>query len=390
MVRICVIAYTDYAADARVRRAAEALVHRGDEVRVICPLTRLVDGCTEQSGVRLHPVRGVPYTSASHPFTYVRRYLIFVLLAAVHALRLHLKHRFDVVHVHTMPDFLIFSALGPKLLGAKLILDVHDLMPELYASKFGLDKSHWIIRGLKAVERTSVHLADAAVAVHEPHLEALVSHGNPADKFTIIMNLPDPAIFRHHNNGKASAGDFTLIYHGTVGTRHGLDIAVRAVALARRQIPVVGLRIIGDGDDFARVSALVDELGIGHCVRLEQGFRRIEDIVPAIESATVGVVPIVDDPFTRYMLPLKLLEYVAVGIPVISSSTSTIRAYFSDEMLAFTPAGDPDRLAARIVELYHSPAKRRRLVAEASTFTETHHWAKEKEGYYQLIDRLVA
>lgn len=389
MARVCMIAYTDYAADARVRRAAEALVQRGDEVRVICPLTSLIEARAETSAVILHPTRAVAYAAASNPFSYVRRYLTFLIVAAVHALRLHLKHRFDVVHVHTMPDFLIFSALGPKLLGAKLILDVHDLTPELYASKFGLSESHWIIRVLKTVERASVRLADAAIAVHQPHLDALISHGNPSDKFTIVMNVPDPAIFRHRN-GHAPPDDFTLIYHGTVGARHGLDVAVRAVALARRQVPDVKLRIIGDGDDFARVNALVDELGVRESVQLEQGFRRLEDMVPAIERASVGIVPIVDDPFTRYMLPLKLLEYVAVGIPVISSSTSTIRAYFSDEMLALTPSGDAENLAARIVELYNDPAKRTKLANEASRFTEDHHWAKEKQDYYQLIDRLVA
>lgn len=388
MARVCVIAYTDYAADARVRRAAEALVQRGDDVRVICPLTGLLEGRSELSGVVLHPTRAVSYTAASNPLIYIRRYLTFLTVAAFHALRLHLKHRFDVIHVHTMPDFLVFSALGPKLMGAKVILDVHDLMPELYSSKFGLDESHLIIKGLKLVERASVRFADAAVAVHEPHLDALIAHGNPRAKFTIVMNLPDPAIFRHQN-GHPPATHFTLLYHGTVGARHGLDVAVRAIALARRQVPNVKLQIIGDGDDFPRVRALVDDLGLAGAVELEQGFRQIEDIVPAIQRATVGVVPIHDDPFTRYMLPLKLLEYVALGLPVISSSTSTIRSYFSAEMLAFTAAGDPENLAARIVELYTEPAKRASLVAEASKFTDTHHWATEKQGYYQIIDRLV-
>ena len=78
---------------------------------------------------------------------------------------------------------------------------------------------------------------------------------------------------------------------------------------------------------------------------LEQGYRPIEDVIPMLERATVGVVPIVDDPFTKYMLPVKLLEYVALGMPVIASSTPTIRAYFSDEMLAFYAPGDADALA---------------------------------------------
>ena len=88
------------------------------------------------------------------------------------------------------------------------------------------------------------------------------------------------------------------------------------------------------------VRRLVDELGVSETVRLEQGCRPIEDVIPVLERASVGVVPIVDDPFTKYMLPVKLLEYVALGMPVIASSTSTIRAHFSDEMLAFTPPGD--------------------------------------------------
>ena len=49
--------------------------------------------------------------------------------------RLHLKHAYDVIHVHNMPDFLVFSALFPKLLGAKVILEVQDVSPELMAAK---------------------------------------------------------------------------------------------------------------------------------------------------------------------------------------------------------------------------------------------------------------
>jgi len=388
MARVCVIVYTDYAADTRVRRAAEALAARGDDVTVLCPQSPSLVGRAELSGVRLLPTGPLGYTSADNPLTYVLLYISFVLAAGVRALRLHLRRRFDVVHVHTMPDFLVFSALGPRLLGARVILDVHDLMPELYASKFGLPMSHWIIRGLKWVERLSVRFADAAVAVHRPHLDALVAHGNPRDKFTIVMNLPDPDMFRRRN-GAEETSDFTLVYHGMVGTRNGLDVAVRAVRLVHDDIPGLRLRIIGDGDDFGRVKSLVDQLGVAETVRLEQGYRPIEDVIPVLERASVGVVPIVDDPFTKYMLPVKLLEYVALGMPVIASSTQTIRAHFSDQMLAFAPPGDAEALAARILELYRDPAKRSRLAAEADRFTDQHNWPREKTRYYQLVDSMV-
>ena len=130
-------------------------------------------------------------------------------------------------------------------------------------------------------------------------------------------------------------------------------------------------------------------MDVAATVRLEQGLRPIEEVIPDLESATVGVVPIVDDPFTKYMLPVKLLEYVALGMPVIASSTATIRAYFSESMLAFTQPGDAEALAGRIIELYKDPNRRRALTTEADKFTAEHNWPREKTRYYQLVDSMV-
>jgi glycosyltransferase involved in cell wall biosynthesis len=128
---------------------------------------------------------------------------------------------------------------------------------------------------------------------------------------------------------------------------------------------------------------------VGDVVRLEQGMRPIEQIVPLILEADVGVVPIIDDPFTQYMLPVKLLEYVAVGIPSIASRTATIEAYFDDTMVAFTRPGDPEDLAAQVRALYRDPARRERLALAANRFNEAHSWERERETYYQLVDSLA-
>jgi glycosyltransferase involved in cell wall biosynthesis len=346
--RVCMIAYTNYPADTRVRRYAEALVERGDEVDVVCPRVPALAGVRELSGARLHTVRDFDYEGSARPADYARRYAAFVLAAAATTLRLHWRRRYDVIHVHTMPDFLVFSALGPKLLGARVVLDVHDLTPELYASKFDVGEAHRLVRLLTAVERRCVRFAHRAVAVHRPHLEALVRHGNPEEKFTVIVNRPDPALFTPRN-GAGPSGPFTLIYHGMVGSRHGIDVAVRAVALARERVPALQLRVIGDGDFFPSVRRLVGELGVEDSVKLEQGLRPIEEIIPLVRGASVGIVPIHDDPFTRYMLPVKLLEYVALGLPVIASATETISAHFDANTICLVPPGDHDALADRIV-----------------------------------------
>jgi glycosyltransferase involved in cell wall biosynthesis len=389
MARACMVAFTDYPVDTRVRREAEALVARGDEVDFICLRTPSLGDRRTMNGVSLHPVMSFDYRDGGRPRDYVRRYVTFQLAALVRILRLHMRRRYDVVHVNTMPDSLVFSALGAKLLGAKVILDVHDLMPELYASKFGLDEAHWVIRLLRAVERRSIAFADRAIAVHRPHLDALIRHGNPAEKFTIVMNVPDPKLFRPLA-ARATASRFVLIYHGTVGSRHGLDVAVRAVALARETVPDVELRIIGDGDYFPHVRALVEQLGVEDWVRLEQRFVPIEELLPTINEAAVGLVPILDDPFTQYMLPVKLLEYVALGIPVIASDTRTIRSHFTDDMLCFAAPGDASDLAAKIVALHGDPERRARLAAAAGRFNDAHTWEREKERYLALVDSLAA
>jgi glycosyltransferase involved in cell wall biosynthesis len=179
------------------------------------------------------------------------------------------------------------------------------------------------------------------------------------------------------------------VYHGTISQRHGLEVAVRAVAQARRQVDGLEFLVLGDGDDVDRIARLTSELGIRANVTVRRGFVPIEQLPQVLADADVGVVPIYDDPFTRFMLPVKLLEYAALGIPAICTSTETIRAYFDDTMVRFVAPGDPDDLAAAIVELYRDPERRQRLSDGARLFDERHGWEAERSRYYELIDSLV-
>ena len=288
-----------------------------------------------------------------------------------------------------MPDYLVAAAAYPKLMGAKVLLDVHDLVPELYAAKFDVEETSAVIKLMKFVERRSVAFADHALAVHHPHLDALVRHGNPEQKFSVVMNAPDPRFFPRRSVAPSASDPFVLLYHGTISRRHGLENAVRAVEIARRTYDDIRLEIVGDGDNVERLSALVDELDLRDAVEIQRGLRPIEQLKPFFDRASVGIVPIVDNAFTCYMLPVKLLEYVALGIPVISSSTPTIRAYFDETMVSFFHAGDETDLAAKIVALRADPELRSRLVRQAGTFLERHSWERERGRYCDLVESLA-
>ena len=389
MVRVCMVAYTDYPTDTRVRREAESLVERGDIVDVICLGHRDEANPEYKNGVKMIKI-SVPRYQGSKSGRYIASYLYFFCAALIRLTRMQLKYSYQVIQVHTMPDFMVFTAIVPKLLGAKVILDVHDLMPELYQSKFGSNKRHLTIRFLKWVERRSIRFAHRAIAVHQPHLEALCSHGNPSQKFTVLLNVPDIKVFANQGNSQPqNHPGLELIYHGMVAKRNGLEIAIRAISMLKDELKQLKLKIIGDGDDILRLSELVTELGLLDIVQIIRGMMSLEKLVPIINDADVGIVPILYDEFTRYMLPTKLLEYVAMGKPVICSRTATIEAFFNDTMVQFVSPGNVSELAGAIRELYEHPEKRRLLSVAANQFTREYNWEKQKQAYYQLIDSLV-
>jgi glycosyltransferase involved in cell wall biosynthesis len=388
MARICMIAYSDYISDSRIRREAESLSERGDEVDCIClPHGNRAEEAT-LNGVHLYPLDIRRYRGQStlqYMLSYIRFFLKTFLLVTSRYLRIH----YDLIQVHTMPDFMVFAALVPRLLGVAVILDVHDLMPELYISKFHLDRNHPLIRAITFIERASIRFAHQAIAVHRPHLKALVSHHNPPEKFEIVMNTPDPAIFvrRKPRRGNRSC---KLVYHGTVSRRHGLELAIRAVARAQNEIGNLELSIIGDGDDLDRLVRLSTELGLEGSVTFTRRSVPVSALPALLSDADIGLVPFQRDDFTRYMLPVKLMEYVALGIPVIATRTTTIQGYFDDSMIRYINGDSVEELARAIIDLNADPMRCAKMVASAEDFAQRYHWDTQKLVYHRIIDALVA
>jgi glycosyltransferase involved in cell wall biosynthesis len=391
MDHICMIAYTDYRTDTRVRREAEALASRGDNVTVISLAPASGERINCIKGVCIQQVRVSRYRG-SNPARYLASYLAFFLLAAARLSFLHLRRRFQVVQVHTLPDFMVFTAFLPKLLGAKVILDLHDLSPELYRSKFGLGEAHPFIRLVTWIERASIAFADRGIAVNKVHLEALLCHGNQGRKFSVLLNLPDTDLFSRECSPRPTRNGtgLKLVYHGTLAHRHGLGVLLQAMALLRDEIEGLELQIIGEGDDLPNLFRLAEELDLSGKVHFLQGFFPPEEIIPLIREADVGVVPFLLDDFTRTMLPVKLLEYVALGLPAISARSETVEAYFDSTMVAYFKPGDPADLAEVIRSLARNRAWREELCARAERFNQEFAWERHKMIYLQLIDELCA
>lgn len=382
--RFLIIAYTTYLHDGRVKRHAEALAERGDHVDVISLAS---DEPPVINGVNVIGLP-MPRYRGSSKSAYLRSYIRFFAMAANKAARMSLKHPYDVVIVCTMPDAVIVCAILPKLLGSKVVLDVHDTMPELYRDKFGGTRGLVGAKLLMVEERMSSWWADCVLAVHDLHSERLQAAGVPARKIRVVMNTPDRRYFHAHRNGHPKSNDFTMVCHGTVTARLGFDLAIKALDSLRIDIPDLRLRVIGQGDQLAESRALVDRLKLNDRVTF-MDLVPVERLPALLITADIGLVVYRPSSATHLMLPVKLLDYVTLGIPVIAARLRTVEHYFGNGAVELFEPGNVTSLAQSIEHLYHEPLLRRRLVEHASSALEALDWESQRSEFYRAIDSLL-
>jgi glycosyltransferase involved in cell wall biosynthesis len=383
------VAYTHYESDPRVRREAEALAARGDEVVVWCLAGEGASPTEVLDGVTLRRV-AIPRYRGGRAVAYAGSYGRFLVEVSLRLGLAHAREAFDLVHVHTMPDFMVFAGLLPRLAGAKLLLDMHDLMPDLYAVKFGLPKGGVAVRALRGVQQLSTAVVDAVICVHEPQYELLLRDGVPTHKLGIVMNCADPRLFppRKKQPRVQPEGPIRVVYHGTVLHRYGVDLAVRALAEARRTEPRLVMKVLGDGDFLPEVRRVAAELGLGPEV-LDLPGRRLPlpEVAQAIRDAHMGIIPNRDDQEDS-VLPTKLLEYVSVGIPAIAPRTRCISRYFDDREVELVPVEDVSAMAAAMVRLAREPDRVKALVAAARGWEARHGYETQMRLLTRTVDHL--
>lgn len=368
--------------ETRVQRQAAALMAAGIGVDVIClkgtgeARVEVVEG----AAVRRLPVgrhRG------SGMLVQLVEYLAFLVLASLVLGWRQLRKRYATVQVHTLPDALVFCAFVPKLVGTPIILDVHDLLPEFFRARTGLPETHPLVRLARWEERISVRFADHVITVTEGWRRTVSERCDTSD-VSVVMNLADPEIFKPRAAHVPGEG-FSIVYHGTLTERYGVMLLVEAVAELARSIDGVHLHLLGDGDARPELEVLIEDLGVEAFVTMSDGMVPTREVVAAIESASVGVVPNLSNVFTDGLLPTKLLEYVAVGIPVVAARTPMVAEYFGDDQIAYFEPGDAAGLVAVLEKLAANPDEGAELAVAAARFNDVHNWHSESARYVDLV-----
>lgn len=391
-VRIGTITYDWFPFDPRVRRLAGAAVDAGYAVDVICLRQPHEKYYEVHNGVHIYRMpmnrgfgRPLPVTLLS--------WCVFLFLAAVTVTWLHLRHPYHVIHVHNMPDFLVFATLFPKLLGAKIILDVQDVSPELMAVK-AKGRLRGMVRWLAIwQERLSTVFADHVVTVGWPFEELLLQRGVSQEKLTVIINSADPKLFpaSYRSLPRAEsyegAQPFILMYHGTLTERNGLDIAIRALALAHRITPQLRLDIKGRGEQLPILKQLARELGVSNHVVFSDPCPA-EELVNFVIHGDVGIIPYRCDSFMELVLPTKAYEFAWMHRPMIASDTRAIRSMFRPESIILCDSTSPESFAEAIITLYQDPEKRACMSSNAAQDYEPYRWESMAARYQQLLASL--
>lgn len=391
--RVAMVTFSHYPGDPRPRRAIDALISQGMHVELVC----LEDGKSPRREVsgNVDVLRVSIKNRRGGKLAYAYQYSAFIMISSLIFAWRTLTRRYDLVYVHNMPDVLVVSALAPKLFGAKVILDLHDPMPELMTTIFGLKKESFGVRLISWIEKWSMARADAVLTVNLQCKKIFSGRSCSSEKIGVVMNSPDEKIFPFREaRPKARSkedrdGRFVIMYHGSIVERNGLDLAVEALSRVKETVPGAELRVYGPSTPFLeRVMENARTKGLNESIRY-LGPRRLEELVGEIEGCDVGVIPNHRNSFTEINTPTRIFEYLSLGKPAIAPRTPGIQDYFDEESLLFFEPGNPESLARSIEYAFRQPAQLAEIARRGQEVYGEHNWTKERQQLIGVVGNLL-
>ncbi len=384
-----------YPRDVRVRRQAEALSEEGYNVVVICLRSPKQPGKKRESSK--DKVNGVfvyrlPFSrKRGRTLRYIFEYLGLIILGGWKLTWLHFKSSFQIVHIHNMPDLLVLAGFIPKLMGAKLLLDIHDPMPELYKLKTGIIQYRLVEKILKLEEKFSCWLADRVISVNKAMYRNLKEKGVSIEKIFIIHNFPDTKYFPIKENNTRwprHKDGLILLYAGTITEHYRLDIAIEALSIVIKNINCVKLRILGDGNKLEQVLKLACNLGVFKYIEHIKTVD-VEKVKDVMKDVDIGISSHQGGIFGDLYFATKVLDYLTQGLPVVCSRTDTMMLYIPEDGIFYFEPGNAEDMAKKILKIWNNPDLVSEKMKNAKKFIYKYTWQKEKPNFIHFYQNII-
>lgn len=382
-----------FARHVRVRRLADSLARDGHYVDVISLES---DDGSDQSRPPFIRCYTLNKTRSRHEgIRHVIDWASTVLEMFYYTNKLDLKNKYDVIHVHNMPDFLVFTALFQRLAGKPVLLHIGDPMPELGQSKLTVGPDHFLIKSLAFLEQASCRFSTHVITALESFRRQIILRGTPSDKVTVIMNMPDSRLFAPEviaSKLRKDPDHYTVLYVGTVVTRYGLETMLRALPILRERIPNIRFKIVpkikGEGKGLDDCIRLARELCVDDLLNVVDPVP-IEEMPGVMASADVGIYPAIRNRHMDWALSLKIPEMAMAKLPMVSTRLNVLEELYGDHAIAFFDSEDYQGLASRIIEIHDSPTFRESLRSKAYQIACVNDWSHQYAIYKSLLTKLL-
>ncbi len=389
--RVAMVTHSVYSQDNRIIRYAAALRVAGNEVEVLgLRASPDLPRRDTVNGVRVHRLHDRFSKQEKGPLPLAVSVVTFLCKAVRHLFREHRRRPYDLIHVHNVPDFLALAALYPRLRGARVILDIHDLMPEFFYSRFGRPQTSLWSRLLVWTERLSARCADHIIISNDLWRPIYECRTGTAGRCSVFINHVDLDVFRSDLRPDRNGAEGPILcFPGGLQKHQGLDVAIRAMPRIRQRFHRAEFHIYGDGPMREPWEALARSLGLQEAVKFSPPIPSGE-VARRMAAADVGVVPKLADSFGNEAYSTKIMEFMALGVPVVVSETRIDRHYFDDSLVRFFPSGDARALARAVIEVLEDREGTRQRVARALAHARAQSWQVRKADYLTLVESLCS
>lgn len=291
-------------------------------------------------------------------------------------LRLLRRRRYGVLYVREVICAYILARLR-RLLGVRIVYEAHDLESRNPSRA----KEPWVQPWLRRVDRYLLSRADGVVSLTATFGQYLEEQGwRPAAQIEVIPDAYDESLFYPRERAACRAAlDIppqaqVILYAGLTFSYRGLEDLVQAYARLREEFPDVLLYLVGGRPaEIAALRAQAEGLGVTEGV-VFPGQVPLAEVPRYLAAADVLVIP--GTVSLETASPLKMFEYMAMGVPVVAVDRPALREILPEEAALYFPPEDVDALTAALRRVLARPAeaRERAVLAEQAVRRYTYAW----------------